>query len=269
MANEPVCSIDGCGKPVNSRGWCGSHYMRWKRHGDPLAGRQKYNIRNGRSCSQCDTENPRTSEYFGPKAGAPDGLESYCRACHARNARISRVKAPHKQRDAQRRYLEKHRERINRERRERSGDTEAENRRRWRAANPEKVRMMTRLQREGRSGEQRFSHAVGNNVREALRLRQRKPSCPDKLGYKNKSWQEAFGYTKSQLCKHIERQFTNGMTWENFGIYWHLDHIVPLASFKYDRFDHPAFRAAWALTNLRPLEKLKNLKKQARRTHLL
>lgn len=29
------CSIDGCGKPARHRGWCWSHYARWKRNGDP------------------------------------------------------------------------------------------------------------------------------------------------------------------------------------------------------------------------------------------
>jgi hypothetical protein len=27
------CSVDGCGKPVRGRGWCGKHYMRWLTHG--------------------------------------------------------------------------------------------------------------------------------------------------------------------------------------------------------------------------------------------
>lgn len=30
------CSIPGCDKPVDSRGWCELHYTRWQRHGDPL-----------------------------------------------------------------------------------------------------------------------------------------------------------------------------------------------------------------------------------------
>jgi 5-methylcytosine-specific restriction endonuclease McrA len=34
------CKIPGCGHPQKpqSRGWCGSHYERWRVHGDPLAG---------------------------------------------------------------------------------------------------------------------------------------------------------------------------------------------------------------------------------------
>lgn len=30
---KPTCSIEGCEKPVASRGWCGMHLNRWKRHG--------------------------------------------------------------------------------------------------------------------------------------------------------------------------------------------------------------------------------------------
>jgi hypothetical protein len=33
-AEAPVCSINDCGKPARSRGWCRMHYSRWQRHGD-------------------------------------------------------------------------------------------------------------------------------------------------------------------------------------------------------------------------------------------
>lgn len=29
-----ACSIPGCGRPIVARGWCRSHYDRWKRYGD-------------------------------------------------------------------------------------------------------------------------------------------------------------------------------------------------------------------------------------------
>lgn len=34
-----ICAVEGCGKPEHSRGYCGPHLHKVKRHGDPLAGR--------------------------------------------------------------------------------------------------------------------------------------------------------------------------------------------------------------------------------------
>lgn len=38
MASERICSIPDCGKPVYNRGWCGGHFHRWHKYGDPLSG---------------------------------------------------------------------------------------------------------------------------------------------------------------------------------------------------------------------------------------
>lgn len=38
MADAKVCKIEGCGNAQRARGWCGAHYMRWRRHSNPLAG---------------------------------------------------------------------------------------------------------------------------------------------------------------------------------------------------------------------------------------
>lgn len=32
----PVCTVDGCTRPVNAQRMCSFHYSRWKAHGDPL-----------------------------------------------------------------------------------------------------------------------------------------------------------------------------------------------------------------------------------------
>lgn len=36
------CKIESCDKPSRSRGWCKGHYRRWRVHGDPLSGGQRY-----------------------------------------------------------------------------------------------------------------------------------------------------------------------------------------------------------------------------------
>lgn len=53
-----TCSIDGCGKPHAARGWCYSHWERWKRHGDPLAGKR---INKGKRCSVDECDRPAHS----------------------------------------------------------------------------------------------------------------------------------------------------------------------------------------------------------------
>lgn len=35
---KPTCSIGDCEREVLARGWCGTHYKRWRKLGDPLAG---------------------------------------------------------------------------------------------------------------------------------------------------------------------------------------------------------------------------------------
>lgn len=85
---------------------------------------------------------------------------------------------------------------------------------------------------------------------------------------RRQSWRTLVGYGVEELFRHIERQFTHGMTWENRSE-WHIDHIVPLASFKFQTAEDPDFQAAWALTNLRPLWKSDNLQKRDKRLYLL
>lgn len=70
-------------------------------------------------------------------------------------------------------------------------------------------------------------------------------------------------YTPRELYEHIESQFDENMTWENYGSYWHLDHIIPQAALPYDSLKHPNFKKAWALNNLQPLEKGENIRKSS------
>lgn len=71
-------------------------------------------------------------------------------------------------------------------------------------------------------------------------------------------------YTINDLKKHIEFQFDDNMNWGNYGNYWHLDHIVPQSNFSYTSMTDDAFLECWALSNLQPLEAIKNIKKSNR-----
>ena len=81
---------------------------------------------------------------------------------------------------------------------------------------------------------------------------------------KNRSTFDLVGYSVNQLKRHIEKQFSEGMTWENWGIVWHIDHIIPLSAFNFTKPEDPDFRRAWALSNIRPLWAKDNLSKSAK-----
>ena len=62
------------------------------------------------------------------------------------------------------------------------------------------------------------------------------------------------------LIKHIEDQFKEGMSWDNWSYDgWHVDHIIPLSSF--DLTDIEEQKKAFHYTNLQPLWAKENLSK--------
>jgi hypothetical protein len=67
------------------------------------------------------------------------------------------------------------------------------------------------------------------------------------------------GCSFQEAKQRIESQFTRGMTWKNYGSFWHLDHIMPLSFFDLSKAEHRA--RANHISNLRPLKAVENWKK--------
>ena len=82
---------------------------------------------------------------------------------------------------------------------------------------------------------------------------------------KGAHWEDLVGYTIEMLKKHLEKQFVNGMTWENYGK-WHLDHKIPIAAFNFTKPEHADFQKCWALKNLQPLWAKENIIKKDKLT---
>lgn len=74
-------------------------------------------------------------------------------------------------------------------------------------------------------------------------------------GYKH--WQEFVDFSIEELKVHLENQFRDGMTWENYGSFWELDHIKPISKCS-------SFEEAWKLLNLQPLTTFENQSKNNR-----
>jgi hypothetical protein len=168
-----------------------------------------------------------------------------------------------------------------------AGRREVNNRRaaEWRARNPEKVKASVQRWKEKnrpRISEYQRAHAEQRKESNRRRRRERRRTDPvfalqdvarariycafRRAGFgKNTRTAELLGCSWPELKRHIEKQFLKGMTWENRGTVWHIDHIRALAE---ARSEEEA-KALCHFTNLRPLWADANRRKSAKRTHLL
>ena len=80
--------------------------------------------------------------------------------------------------------------------------------------------------------------------------------------------EELIGCTISELRTFIENQFTEGMTWENWGTNgWHIDHRIPLTWFRLE--NENCRKIAFSYKNLQPLWGKENLEKKNFYAHKL
>jgi len=77
---------------------------------------------------------------------------------------------------------------------------------------------------------------------------------------KNTKTEKILGCTFEEFKEHIEKQFVDGMSWENV-TKWHLDHIYPISLAKSEeeviKLNHYTnFQPLWAKDNIRKSNKL-------------
>ena len=69
------------------------------------------------------------------------------------------------------------------------------------------------------------------------------------------------GCSLQELREHLEKQFKDGMTWNNWGIRgWHIDHIYPLSKVNVSQEDD--LKMVWNYKNLQPLWWYDNIRKR-------
>lgn len=77
---------------------------------------------------------------------------------------------------------------------------------------------------------------------------------------KNGHYFDILKYSPDDLIDHLEKQFMDNMTWDNYG-QWHVDHIQPISSFDIREIGDDKFMECWSLRNLQPLWGEENIRK--------
>lgn len=185
-------------------------------------------------CKDCGEE--KSIEDFYARSG-PCGSYPWCKECHNKRSNESKLRNPEANKESDRNYRAAHREhrRIYN--------------RAWTKANPEKRRAKKKRLRTNNAGI-RISDNLRSRVRAAV-----KGVC------KSDSTMALLGCTIDQLLGHLEINFQNGMTWQNYGK-WHVDHKCPCATF--DLSDPAQQKQAFHWSNLQPLWAEDNIRKGAR-----
>jgi hypothetical protein len=95
--------------------------------------------------------------------------------------------------------------------------------------------------------------AIARRVRSRIKVAIRRAGIT-----KKEKTEEIIGCSYSFLREHIEKQFRDGMTWDNPKSF-HIDHIRPICSF--DLTDSQQLKKAFYWSNMQPLTPEENLKK--------
>ena len=82
-------------------------------------------------------------------------------------------------------------------------------------------------------------------------------------GKNGQTWSLLVDYLIDDLMKHLEKQFSDGMTWENYGE-WHIDHKIPISAHNFTKPEHRDFKRCWSLKNLQPMWASENISKGAK-----
>lgn len=228
-----------------------------------------------RVCTCCKQEKPATSEHFHAYKKAPDGCRAVCRVCRAadhaahRDERLTQRREHYQANkdrliEASKAFYQKNVEAQRAsglERHYRNREKRLEQMRAYREANLEEINARRRPQ-----GRASFRERYGVDLEFTLKHRLRALMWVTLTkGREGLRMREVLGYGTDELKAHLERQFVKGMTWGRFlAGEIHVDHIVPVAHFKIECVGSPAFKACWALSNLRPMWAKENLSKGAK-----
>lgn len=216
--------------------------------GTSPANEQKASKYPVRFCNHCKVEHPLTAAHWHRLDGSP---KCKVRTRHTKQKNYD----PAKMREYNRAYRAEHHERLN------------EENRKWREANKEQHRAVSlewyyanrSRARKGMDAYKKARRKTDPAFRLACNLRGRMYRALVGLRKTGSAIKE-LGCSTEELRAYLEAQFVSGMTWDNYGSVWEVDHILPLANYQLE--DRGTFRRLVHYTNLQPLLVADNRRKK-------
>ena len=222
-----------------------------------------------KECSKCHKIKPINDFHLNCKS--KDKHNSQCKICSLETGKIWAMGNREKCRKASRRWINTHKEEHKNRNREwaKANQTKVLERvktwrklnpekvkaieSRWRKANPEKMKALNRRRtiRKFSTPQGRLNHNLSAFIWQSLKGNKR-----------GRKWETLVGYTLEELKLHLEFQFKDGMSWENYGRNgWWIDYIIPRGVFNFEKPEDDDFKRCWSLGNLQPLWAEDNIKK--------
>lgn len=99
-----------------------------------------------------------------------------------------------------------------------------------------------------------LNYKIRNNVKRHLTKSLKEFNCK-----KTDKTMNYHGCTIKELIQHLESTWSSGMNWENYGSFWVIDHIKPIAMFNFEQKDE--IYKCFHYTNLQALPKKENAAK--------
>jgi hypothetical protein len=196
----------------------------------------------------------KTFDEFSKNKNTKDGLQPICRLCNNAISKQWRTNNPIQARENVREWHKKHPQRVKKIKQAWANSHIEEERKRlmkYRQENPDVRRKAARKYQTKKYAtlNGNLNHRMSTSIGISMN--------GNKCGRK---WESLVGYTLDDLKKHIEKQFSKGMTWDNRDM-WHIDHIIPISAFNFEKPEDIDFQRCWNLKNLQPLWATENLKK--------
>lgn len=215
-------------------------------------------------CSKCGECKPLSD--FNRKATTRDGRRASCRICQGIDNRAYAKANPLKIYDKTKRYRAENPDKLKKWAKTRSGSIKSkEQSAAWHRKNKTKRTAMGRAWRALNPHKRSEYNAKYSSTPKGKLCAAVRVSVRSEIRFGSKGGRKTFdllGYSPAELMEHLERLFSPGMTWNNYGRGgWHVDHKIPLSLFNFETPDHQDFKRAWALSNLQPMWEPDNISK--------